>query len=256
MKPHVHVCPYYYVFLGILGLCLTNSTKAQTLNHFSGWAAVFSTTRLNSKFSLHLETQVRSNNEWKEVQTVILRTGLNYHIKTGQIVTVGYAYIAHHRNIDSISGWGPEQRIWEQFILNKAFSLRDHLITIQNRFRLEQRWISQSIVNDDKLITDGYVFSQRIRYFARAIYPFSPTPEKAFVRGSFFSLQDELFFNLGNTSSVNGKFFDQNRAYSSIGYRFSSKYDLEIGYMNQIIAGRGTLKTINNIIQLAAYLRL
>jgi hypothetical protein len=256
MKPHARVSLYYFIIAGTLGLCLTNSAKAQTVDHFSGWAALFSTTRLSSKFSLHLESQVRSNNEWKEVQTVILRTGLNYNIKPGQIATVGYAYIAHHRTRDGVSGWGPEHRIWEQFILNKAFSPGDHLVTIQNRFRLEQRWISQSKVSDDKLVTDGYVFSQRIRYFARAIYPFSSTPQRVFTRGSYFSLQDEMFFNLGNTSGVNGKFFDQNRAYFSLGYRFSTKYDLEIGYMNQIIAGRGTLKTINNIIQVAAYLRL
>ena len=256
MKARAHVSLYYFIILGTLGSCLTNNVKAQTDNHFSGWSALFSTTRLSSKFSLHLESQVRSNNEWKEVQTVIFRTGLNYNIKPGQIATVGYAFVAHHRNRDSVSGWGPEHRIWEQFILNKAFSLDDHLVTFQNRFRLEQRWISQSTVSDNKLVTDGYVFSQRIRYFARAIYPFSSTPQKVFSRGSYFSLQDEMFFNLGNTSGVNGKFFDQNRAYFSIGYRISSKYDLEIGYMNQIIAGRENLKTINNIIQLAAYLRL
>ncbi|HEY2648169.1 MAG TPA: DUF2490 domain-containing protein [Puia sp.] len=256
MEGLIHIKHYHFTIIIILGVCLSNEVKAQTVDHFSGWSAVFSTTRLNSKFSLHLEAQVRSNNEWKEVQTVILRTGLNYNIKPGQIITVGYAYIAHHRTRDSVRGWGPEQRIWEQFILNKAFSINDHLITIQNRFRLEQRWISRSTVKDDQLVTDGYIFSQRIRYFARAIYPFSPTSQKVFSKGSYFSLQDELFFNLGNTSDVNGKFFDQNRAYTSIGYRFSSKYDLEIGYMNQIVSGRDNLKTINNILQFAAYLRL
>jgi hypothetical protein len=172
------------------------------------------------------------------------------------IATVGYAIIGHHRRIDSVSGWGPEHRIWEQFILNKAFSIDNHFVSVQNRFRLEQRWISRSSVSDDKLVTDAYAFTQRIRYFARAIYPFSPNPEKVFSRGSFFSLQDELFFNLENSNITNGKFLDQNRAYTSLGYRFSTKYDLEIGYMNQIIIGKGSLKTINNIIQLAGYLRL
>jgi hypothetical protein len=256
MKAHAYKILYHFIITGTLGVCLPNGVSAQTVNHFSGWSALFSTTRLSSRFSLHLEAQVRSNNEWKEVQTVILRTGLNYNIKPGQIVTVGYAYIAHHRTRDSVRGWGPEQRIWEQFILNKAFSVNDHFITIQNRFRLEQRWISQSTVKDDQLVTDGYFFSQRIRYFARAIYPLSSTPRNVFSKGSYFSLQDELFFNLGNTSDVNGKFFDQNRAYFSVGYRFSSKYDLEFGYMNQIVAGRGSLKTINHIIQIATYLRL
>jgi hypothetical protein len=256
MRPIAFINFYYFLLLSVPGVLFINSTKAQTVNHFSGWAALFGTTKLSSKFSLHLEAQVRSNNEWKEVQTLIFRTALNYHIESNQMATVGYAIIGHHRTIDSISGWGPEQRIWEQFILNKTFSIKDHLVSVQNRFRLEQRWISRSVVSEDKLVTDDYIFAQRIRYFARAIYPYSRTPEKIFLKGSYFSLQDELFFNLGNTSGVNGKLFDQNRAYFSLGYRFSSKYDLEFGYMNQIINGRGSLKTINNIIQFAVYLRL
>jgi hypothetical protein len=256
MKLRAHVIIPCFVTLITGGLFFSNSAKAQTLNHFSGWAALFSTTKLSTKFSLHLEAQLRSNNEWKQVQTLIFRTGLNYLIKPNQIATVGYAIIGHHRIIDSISGWGPEQRIWEQFILNKAFSMLGHFVTVQNRFRLEQRWISRSTVSEDKLVTNDYVFAQRIRYFARTIYPFSPTPEKIFSKGSYFSLQDEIFFNLGNSSLSNGKLLDQNRAYFSLGYRFSTKYDLEIGYMNQVIAGRGSSKTINNIIQLAGYLRL
>lgn len=240
----------------ILTLVIKGSLYAQTVTNFSGWASVFSTTKLSSKFSLHLEAQVRSNNDWKEVQTVLLRTGLNYNIKTNQVVTVGYALIENHRSVDDVSGWGSEQRIWEQFILNTPFSLGNHFVSLQNRFRLEQRFISTSIVTGDELQTDGYVFSQRFRYFARAIYPFSPTPKQAFVHGTFFSLQDEIFVNLGDASGVNGKFFDQNRAYFSLGYRFSTKYDLEIGYMNQFVIRKGSLKTINNIIQFATYLRL
>jgi hypothetical protein len=256
MKKSLVFIHFYFALLSTLILVFTNNAQAQTVDHFSGWAALFSTTKLSNKFSLHLEGQLRTNNEWKEVQTIIFRTGLNYIIKSNQVVTLGYAIIAHHRLIDSVSGWGPEQRIWEQFILNKSFLLKDHFVSIQNRFRLEQRFNSTSTVNDGMFENDAYVFSQRLRYFARGIYPFLSTPKKLFARGYYFSLQDEIFVNLGDASGVNGKFFDQNRAYFSLGYRFSSKYDLEIGYMNQIIAGRGSLKTINNILQFAAYLRL
>ncbi|MBN8428426.1 MAG: DUF2490 domain-containing protein [Xanthomonadales bacterium] len=62
--------------------------------------------------------------------------------------------------------------------------------------------------------------------------------------------------NFGNTSNVNGKFFDQNRLYLAMGYRLSTKADLEVGYMNQYINGKGTSFTNNHIVQLATYLRL
>jgi hypothetical protein len=108
-------------------------------------------------------------------------------------------------------------------------------------------------VNGNELATDGFDFAQRLRYFVRAIYPLKKST--AFTKGSFISLQNELFLNIGNTDAVNGKFFDQNRAYGSIGYRFSPVFDLEIGYMNQYISGRSS-NISNNILQLAGYLRI
>jgi hypothetical protein len=68
-------------------------------------------------------------------------------------------------------------------------------------------------------------------------------------------LQDEIFVNVENSPSTNGKFFDQNRFYTSIGYRTSRKFDIEIGYMNQFIEGK-TSNSVNNILQAAGYLRL
>ena len=72
----------------------------------------------------------------------------------------------------------------------------------------------------------------------------------------FVALQNEVFVNFGNTSTVNGKFFDQNRVYLATGFRLSPKADLEIGYMNQYVNGRGSQFTNNHILQLASYLRL
>jgi len=49
--------------------------------------------------------------------------------------------------------------------------------------------------------------------------------------------------------------FDQNRIYFAVGYRFSSKFDAEAGYMNQYTNGMVT-DVSNNIIQVAFYTRL
>jgi hypothetical protein len=69
------------------------------------------------------------------------------------------------------------------------------------------------------------------------------------------SLQDEIFLNIQNADVTTGHFFDQNRAYVSIGYRTAPQFDIEVGYMNQFILGR-TNNVVNNIIQLATYIRL
>jgi hypothetical protein len=229
--------------------------SAQTTNQFSGWLAAFGRVELKNRFSLHIESQLRSTDNIEQIQSIILRAGLNYNLKSNQIVTVGYAYISSRRTVDGISGYGPEDRIWEQFVLNEAFSFQNHSITIQNRFRLEQRFIGQSVAEDGKLVTSGFSFVQRIRYLARMIAPFVKSPG-GFKKGSYFSLQDEVFVNIGDLSVVNGKYFDQNRAYISIGYRFSSKNDTEIGYMNQFVLNQGTARTSNNIIQIATYIKL
>jgi hypothetical protein len=229
--------------------------RAQTTNQFVGWLAAFGRIELKNKFSLHVESQLRSTDNIEQIQSVLLRVGLNYNLKSNQIITVGYAYISSRRTVDSVSGYGPEDRIWEQYVLNEAFSFHEHSITIQNRFRLEQRFIGQSVAEDGELVTSGFSFVQRIRYFARMIAPFAKSPG-GFKKGGFFSLQDEVFVNIGDLSVVNGKYFDQNRAYLSIGYRFSQKNDTEIGYMNQFVLNKGTARTNNNVIQIATYIRL
>ena len=72
----------------------------------------------------------------------------------------------------------------------------------------------------------------------------------------FAALQNEIFINIGNTANVNGEIFDQNRLYLALGYRPHPKADIEIGYMNQYVNGKGNLFTNNHILQLAGYLRL
>jgi hypothetical protein len=167
------------------------------------------------------------------------------------IITAGYAYVGHNREVSDIQGWIPEHRIWEQFIINQRFSVQGHATTLQHRFRLEQRFIGQGIVDGNELTTDGYDFAQRLRYFARGIFPLKKT--ETFTNGAFIALQDEIFANVQN--APNDKIFDQNRAYIAIGWRLSPKFDIEAGYMNQFVVGKNN-NSVNNIIQMAGYIRL
>jgi hypothetical protein len=241
------------IFLTVLFTFAHFLIRAQTRQDFSGWGALFGTYKFNSKLGMHFEGQLRSTSGWQELQTYIIRLGFNYNIKPNRVATLGYAYIGHYRTIMQISGWGPEHRIWEQFLINKSFSFGGRANSIANRFRLEQRFISQSTLDNNTLVSDNYQFMQRFRYFARWIFPLQKTAK--FNRGTYTSLQDEAFFNVQNANVTNGYFFDQNRAYFSLGFRTSPGFDIEVGYMNQFILGR-TTNTMNNIIQLATYLRL
>ena len=238
----------FTLILSFLLSSLFFMAKAQS--QFTGWTAIFNTFKTGKKTSIHADVQLRSTDEIKQVQTLLLRTGLNIHLSKKIIVTAGYAFIRNKRIINNVSGYAPEHRIWEQLIYNHKLKN----IFIAHRFRIEQRFLSKSIVVNNTLINDGTLYANRFRYFIRNILPFKK--EASFKKGMFGALQNEVFVNIGNTSNVNGAFFDQNRFYLALGYRMSAKADLEIGYMNQYVNGRGSQFINIHIIQLAGYLRL
>lgn len=231
---------------GILILLLHNA-HAQT--QFSGWLATFNTVKVGKKTSIHSDFQWRSGDDIKFTQTLLLRAGLNYHLTKKSTLTAGYAFIHNYRSMGAVDGYVPEHRIWEQFI----YSHKLCRVNISHRFRLEQRFLSRTVVDNNELINDGTAYANRFRYFIRNILPLNNQP--IFYKGAFIALQNEVFFNLGNKANVNGKTFDQNRFYGAVGYRFSKQFDLEAGYMNQYINGR-TNDVNNHIVQIAAYIRL
>ena len=242
------------IFFPLFLLLNVLSLTAQTRNDFTGWGAVFASYKLNDKFSIHFDGQVRSSDEWQKYQTFIVRPGINYHINSKSIATVGYALIENSRSISDVTGWIPEHRIWEQYIYNQSFSLSERRTSLQHRFRLEQRFAGTAQLENNSLVRDNFEFTMRLRYFTRMIVPLKKT--NAFTSGAFIALQNEAFFNLINNDVVtNGKVFDQNRAYLAVGFRISPKFDIEAGYMNQYVIGR-SLDVSNNVIQLAGYLRL
>jgi hypothetical protein len=230
-------------------LLLTISLRGYSQAQFNGWVASFNTVKLDKKFGIHYEAQFRSSNQWLHMQTLLLRTGLNYAVKKNIIATVGYGYIHNRRVINDISGYAPEHRIFEQLVVNHPFAYT----ALSHRFRLEQRFIGTSHTQGNDFHNQGNVFSNRLRYFFRTLLPIATSSE--FKRGPFFALQNEIFVNIGDKSGVNGETFDQNRAYGALGYRLNARLDAEVGYMNQYINGRGEAFTNNHILQLAVYTR-
>lgn len=244
------------IFLLSTIFLVTISSVQSQVQQQSGWFASFNTIKLNDKFSIHAELQIRSTDDWEHVQTVLPRVGLNYHVKPNQILTAGYAYIPNRSVIGDESNLLGEHRIWQQYLItHKAWRA-----SVTHRFRLEERFVPTAALVDNEVEKNGSLYSTRFRYFIRGLIPF--TKQQPFTRGMFGALQNELFLNITNKNNVNDQVFDQNRAYAAIGYRFSKKMDIEIGYMSQYQARRplaGSSKNndlSNNIVQLAVYTRL
>lgn len=225
------------------------STSAQVQQ--SAWAASFNTFGLVGKWSLHFDAQVRSTDNVKEVQSILLRPGINYHINKSWVATAGYAYIPARRTIGNLSELLPEHRAWQQLVYNHKWSR----VASAYRLRFEQRFLPVVNYNLADMWKDGHQPAYRLRYFMRHVLPLKKVD--AFTKGIFFALQDEVFMNTGNKNNVNGRTFDQNRLYLALGYRLPhTKIDLEGGYINQYIKGRDRHFTNNHIAQIAVYKRL
>lgn len=241
-----------YIIAILLAIFIFNSfsftAKSQTQN--SAWFASFNTIRTGKKTSIHAEAQLRSSNKAEHLQTAFVRGGLNFSIKKNMTASAGYGYFHNRKVTNNITTHPREHRIWQQYIVSHSVKK----IKVNHRFRLEQRFIEKVKIVNAQPVTGDYDYANRFRYFIRNILPF--TEDAVFNDGLFVALQNEVFLNFGNTSTVNGKSFDQNRFYLATGYRFSKKFDLEIGYMNQYISGINSNFTNNHILQVGSYLRL
>jgi len=234
----------YLLFCVCCFFSFKTTTFAQVQH--SGWLGSFNTIKLNDKFSLHAEGQLRITDNADQVQTIILRPGLNYHINKSLAVTAGYAFIPNRRTIGKTADLLSEHRIWQQLLYNQKIST----VSVAHRLRLEQRFIPKARLVGNELDTNGYDEAYRLRYFIRNIVPL--VKQEKFNKGWFVALQNEVFLNIGDKSAVNGRVFDQNRIYGAIGYRVSNKFDVEAGYLNQYSKTRSSF-TNNHAFQIAFY---
>jgi hypothetical protein len=259
------------------------SARAQT--QFTGWLATFQNYKFSNRAGLYFDGQFRTTGQLRQMQALLLRPGLNLYLTPALSATVGYAYIPQQRISGSVTGYLPEHRTWQQLLFTHPIlsghgqAPAHHLpaATLAHRLRLEQRFLPKHHAEGNALVQNGHRYAGRIRYFARTVIPLtSQRPGDAsgnlphngtnpsakgsasspFTKGFFAAIQNEIFFNIGDTAPVNGKLFDQNRAYLAAGYRWSRQFDTEIGYMNQYISGTGSNSTNNHILQVATYLRL
>ena len=164
------------------------------------------------------DVQLRSSSQFKYLQNVLVRPGLLYALTDQQSVGAGYTYFATWEQAEAVETFVPENRIFEQY----THELKKGRLKINNRFRLEQRFIQK---------TDGDVFAQRFRHQLQA--RFRLTADSEFKNGLYVNIQNEIFLNVQNQNNINNHFFDQNRPYLGMGYRISKKLEIELGYYHR-----------------------
>lgn len=193
----------------------------------------------------------RSTDEWQNIQTIMFKPGVNYRFNKTLTAFAGYNNVRSRVTIGTTSGYTTEHQIWEQlFIRHRSFNRLNTL----HRPLLEQRFISRAVLKNNIIETDGRQFAMRFRYLFRNQLPFKK--QAVFTKGMYAYAQQEILLNLGDKSAVNGKTYDQFRALTGLGYRFSPKIDLEGGYLFRDVATRSSLHYHDHIIQLSCFIRI
>lgn len=180
------------------------------------WYMYFGKVQLSDKISIHNETQWRQHQVAGYFQQSLTRIGINYHVNKDNVLTAGYGFILNKKT--TIFGFEPvdefydEHRIWQQYIQKHRIGrfYTDH------RFRLEQRFAYS-------LNSYSRIYSNRARYKIGLAIPL--TNKEMIDKTLFFYWYDEVFLNISETP------FSQNRFYTALGYKFSSKLSLQAGYL-------------------------
>ncbi len=234
----------------LITLCTSYFSANAQLTKFSGWTAIFSTIKLGNKTQIIFDAQLRSTDKIGNIETTIIRPGITYAINSRSSMSLGIALINNRKIFSGVTDVVSDNRIWQQYLLNQPLGVN----VLQHRIRLEERMIPSLYAEGDELKKRNAKFNARLRYFNRYLSGFKKGVK--IKDGPYWVIQNEFFFNTIGAQFVNKKIFDQTRTYAGTGWRLSSKFDLEIGYMLQHIEGTGKGYTNNHILQLSSFLRL
>lgn len=190
---------------GFQVICVAQSKPKQF------WLFLTHSQKLNNHLDILADVQSRSEENLQQVNTLLLRTALNYHLNNQHSIALGYAYKGDWHEDNE---YEYEHRIYQQY----QYEFKIKRIELQLRGRFEQRFLHTSITK----------FALRARGFVAAQFPIYANED--FSSGMFVGLQNEIFLNVMNRQNVNNHFFDQNRPYASLGYRFNKKIEGAIDY--------------------------
>lgn len=208
----------------------TTSFRENTTNT-NAWFMYFGNHKFSKSLGLHAEVQLRRNDVIQNSQQLLLRTGLDYH--TAQVrYTFGYAFVETYPYGDyPVANAFPEHRMWQQALISNGIGR----VKLSHRYRLEQRWLGNSITGE----FENGRYENRMRYMVRANIPLKgkTIEPKTFYLGFY----DEIFVNFGKEVAYN--IFDQNRLYGALGYHLGKIGRIEVGYLYQLVQQRRLLLT-------------
>lgn len=215
------------IFFILLFLSLASSAQKTIDDQFHTWSVYQGNHHLSDKWDLHTEYQFRRADGFSTWQQSLARIGLDYKLNPAVTISGGYGWIiSYPYGSQPIVSQTNENRLWQQLILKQALGK----VQIQQRYRLEQRWIDT-------------LFRQRIRYRAQVLLPL----QKSYVEqktGFFVNVNDEVFLGFG--TGIGKNILDQNRFITALGYQFNKDFNIQLGYLNQFVVKTDGLRMERN----------
>lgn len=238
------------VFLQIALSLLALQCMSQNDDRSGGWFSALNSFRIKGNWGWQTDINIRSTDRWHHFNTLMMRNALSYRVHKNLTFLNGYTYTLSRVVMGDFSGYTAEHQVYQQAFIRHRIGP----VYTLHRPMLEERFLSRNIVKDKEVVTDGRMFSTRFRYLFRNMLPFRQ--QQVFNKGWYAVTQQEIMLITSNQSAVNGKTYDQFRAFGGLGYRFNSRFDLEAGYLYRDLATKTERHYHDHLLQLTTFLRL
>lgn len=191
-------------------LMLFLSSIGFSQSDLGSWNILNFNLKLNSKWNVFMETQLRSLSFYDQFHYYEYKTGATYKIKNSVSITTGVGSYNTYSEGGNFENPIQNKEIRSWFQLNMKNDL--DFVILEHRYRAEQRFTS-----------NGY--RNRFRYRLGAIVPIN---NKQVVPKTFYvSAWNEIFF------TDNEPYFERNRMFVGLGYEFSKQLAVQTGYIHQ-----------------------
>ncbi len=206
------------------------STNALAQEKGSGsWSMMNVKARLNNKWSVYTELQLRSLSIYQRFYYYEIKGGMTYSFLPGYSFTLGTGFYNTFNEGPDYENYSRQEevRLWQQFIMQQKLSV----LEIEHRYRTEQRFKE--------------VYENRFRYRLNVSVPVN---KKEIVPNAVYvSVYNELFF----TDKV--PHFSRNRFHSGLGYVFNDHISLQSGWLRQVDFNKSQIRKKNYLLVSVSY---
>ena len=235
------------LFLALNFVFIVDAQMSAFINTPQLWSEADISGRITKKLLYQFDIQYARQGSSAEINLfkynsqLTIRPWLHYFVKPTLRLS-GFAGIWYNYSILDVGAREyPEWRTAEQITIYSP----KNKFTIQNRFRLEERFIKDRTGNFENVL--------RVRYQLKCVTPItSHTPE---TKGASYVVGFDEFFVNGGSNVTGHSLFDQNRIFIGYGYYITDDLVLETGYFNQFqLESNDKEFDVNHVWQITLYI--